>query len=279
MSNNHKSRALMVRTIIAMMVLSLLTIAGPASADEHLCTTYRSGGTRTEKVAPHRYVSVTIRSESGSITYTDVRRGDVLKARNGEVFINYTVCRYENTYDQACLEPDSDLTLFQIGVVDPRDDTIPGGWKAWFGAAEYPANDAFFAGGATFTVTRGDNPTPEFPGYLAPMRMSEILIANPRVEQDRPLTDAAPSVTIEWNQCEPADVEFEYARYGSESDDLELDGMTVPSSAGSEQIGNVTVFDLGSLSAGEHSLTIAYVGGGTGNGHYIDAIRLEALQR
>ncbi len=197
-------------------------------------------------------------------------RGDVPGVEGASVSATVTVCT-----TAICLAADQDATLFQIGVFDPVDDSIPGGWKPYYGAAEFPANDEFASEGVTFTVAETLDPNPDFPGYLAPMRMSEILAANPNVEQDRPLTDAAPRVTIVWTQCLEASATFYYARYGSESDDVTLDGVTVAEPVSQEGILITEIYDLGVLAPGTHELTIAYVGGGRGDGHYIDALRLE----
>ena len=198
-------------------------------------------------------------------------RGDVPGVEGASVSATVTVCA-----TAVCLAADQDATLFQIGVFDPVDDSIPGGWRPYYGAAEFPANDEFAAEGVTFTVTETLDPTPDFPGYLAPMRMSEILAANPNVEQMRPLTNAAPSVTIQWTQCLESDVTFYYARYGSESDDVSVDGGTVAEPVSEEGVLITEIYDLGVLAPGAHELTITYVGGGNGDGHYIDALRLEA---
>jgi hypothetical protein len=177
-----------------------------------------------------------------------------------------------------CLSPGPDTVIFQIGTFDPVDESTPGGPRAWDGALEYPANDNFYAGGKTLAVTDTLNPNPDFPGYLATMSMSDILAAHPKVPQDRPLTDAAPSVTLQWTQCKWAHVTMTYARYGSESDDVTLDGVSVGTPISQEDILITELYDFGNVAPGKHEITISYVGDGRNDGHYIDAIRLEGTK-
>ncbi len=157
-----------------------------------------------------------------------------------------------------CLKPDADLTVWQIGTFE--GDT-------GFGAGEYPATDSHWDL-FEYTAT-GIDLTPDFPGYLAPGNMSTV------VGDGRLPTDAATAVAISWTQCRTLDLTLEYGRYGSETDLAYLDGVLVGELAIEENAPTTLLVELEAVPAGDHTLTIEYIGGGVGNGHYIDALRME----
>jgi hypothetical protein len=169
---------------------------------------------------------------------------------------------------QTCLDPDADGILWQIGQEEGPVE------KAELGALEYPANDTWVAV-AEYTAT-GIDTAPDFPGYLADKRLSEILedLGFP----ERTPTDAAEQIVISWEQCRGLGLVIEYGRYGSEEDAVTLDGESVEGlSAGGENVDAVVESDPLTIEEGGHSLTITYVGAGVANGHYIDYLRARVV--
>jgi hypothetical protein len=73
------------------------------------------------------------------------------------------------------------------------------------------------------------------------------------------------------------ELELYYGRFGSEINEIYMDGELVTAFEGSGE----NIYDLfyspisGHFAAGEHTLSILYTGGGSNNGHFIDFIRLE----
>lgn len=170
---------------------------------------------------------------------------------------------------QDCLAPNEDGILWQIGQPDAPVA------KAELGALEYPANDTWVE---EFQYTAfGIDETPDFPGYLAPDKLSTIL------EQlgfpPRTPTDAAQTVVIDWVQCKGYNLVIEYGRFGSEADLVELDGDVVEGlSAGGENVDAAVESEPIALPKADHTLTISYSGGGSANGHYIDYLRARLVQ-
>ena len=65
-----------------------------------------------------------------------------------------------------------------------------------------------------------------------------------------------------------------YARYGSETDLIRLDGDDLARVAVAESLGAEFKISLPQLSQGTHTITVEYAGGGSDNGHHIDYIKL-----
>jgi hypothetical protein len=75
----------------------------------------------------------------------------------------------------------------------------------------------------------------------------------------------------------PLDNDFvlAYSRYGSEINDISLDGDWITSTVGpGEGVHRLFSVPLGALSSGAHTVTLRYAGGGSGGNHWIDAIGL-----
>jgi hypothetical protein len=161
-------------------------------------------------------------------------------------------------------EANGPVTLWQIGSFD-------GAVKARVGASEYPATDSFFP---TFNYTAsGIDLTPNFPGVISDTTLSAVLPPG----DTRPLTDAAETVTIQFSVpfCDYDTATLHYDRYGSEADELSLDGTVFDTVSGVELRFQTFTFNLGPISAGSHQLKIVYKDGGVNNGHYIDALKFE----
>jgi len=68
-----------------------------------------------------------------------------------------------------------------------------------------------------------------------------------------------------------------FGRAGSEIDEIYLDGNLIASvgDLGQEGIWDNYIISLNNVGIGEHTLSIAYIGGGSDNGHFIDYLQLE----
>lgn len=155
------------------------------------------------------------------------------------------------------------FTLWQIGKPDGAVNPI-------VGALEYPANGFWFAS-FDYTIGADADPinAPTMPGYIGLVNVCDIV-------GGRPCTDTAASVTINFDlECDYSEggLTLFYDRYGSESDNLYLDGVNFATISTTEIGFQPLTFDL-SAAAGSHTLKIEYYGGGLANGHYIDYLKL-----
>ena len=158
------------------------------------------------------------------------------------------------------------VTLWQIGTPNGAVNPI-------VGAGEYPANRAY---SDNFEYTVGDDTepinAPSIPGYIGSVNVCDIA-------SNRPCTDTTAQLNIHFTlNCYYAAEELTliYDRYGSEVDDILLDGDSVGTVSGTEGGFSQFAIPLEALSAGDHTITIRYAGGGDANGHYIDYLKLTA---
>jgi len=160
--------------------------------------------------------------------------------------------------------------LFRVGEVDGNVDPI-------IGADEFEVNNLHIDSyaidfGTSFPFT-GDVQNELRPGYLSDQRLGDI------VSDGRPLTYATSSYGFTFELTSPyTDMLFTYGRYGSESDEL-VSGLYDygnPYKITGPGEGNYQVLDfiLGDVGVGKHSITIAYMGEGVKNGHYVDFFEL-----
>ncbi len=159
--------------------------------------------------------------------------------------------------------------LFRVGEVDGNVNPI-------IGADEFAANNDYDGrqtidfGSLAFT---GDVQNELLPGYLSVRRIGDI------VSDGRPLTDATSSYQFAFElTSDYTDMLFTYGRYGSETDeivsDLYLNGNPFNITGPGEGNYQVLNFDLGDLCVDNYLITVNYLGGGFGNGHYIDFFEL-----
>lgn len=156
------------------------------------------------------------------------------------------------------------VVLWQIGKPDGPVNPIAG-------SAEYPANNAFSAQ-VDYTIGVDPDPidSPSSPGYIGPDNVCAFA-------GGRPCTDTTAKLVIHFTLgCDygEGDLTLIYDRYGSESDKLLLDEVLFATISATEGGFRQFQFDLGAVSAGDHTLTIDYAGGGSGNGHYVDYLKL-----
>lgn len=143
------------------------------------------------------------------------------------------------------------------------------------GAAEYPATRAWYEIFDYYVGTDSDPiNSPSMPGLIGPMNVCDIPGVTPR-----PCTDTTARLNIHFGlvcNYDPGELTLIYDRYGSEADDLYLDEASLGRISGTGE-GRFQHFkiDLGAVSSGNHVISIAYAGGGAGNGHYIDYLKLE----
>jgi hypothetical protein len=142
------------------------------------------------------------------------------------------------------------------------------------GALEYPATRAWSPAFDYYVGTDSDPVnSPHMPGYIGPVNVCDI-------DPNRPCTDATAELNIHFTlDCHynGGELIFVYDRYGSESDDLYLDGVSLGTAHGTvDGAYQQFEFDLGSVPPGDHSITIEYAGGGDDNGHYVDYVRLRS---
>ena len=169
------------------------------------------------------------------------------------------------TYFRYCMQGD----LWQIGT--PHGDVNP-----IDGSAEYPANRGY-TDEFLYIVGCDVDPigAPTIPGLIGSINVCDI------VSDGRPCTDTTEKLVIEFElYCNYAEGELTliYDRYGSETDTLYFDNNITPFATlvctGYE--GKLKQFELSlpEANAGTHTITIAYEGGGSANGHYIDYLKL-----
>jgi hypothetical protein len=157
------------------------------------------------------------------------------------------------------------LDVWQIGKPDGAVDPIQG-------AAEYPATRAYTEEFDYYVGTDSDPiNSPSMPGYIGPANVCDFA-------GGRPCTDTTANLNIHFGlACNYDDGELTlvYDRYGSEADDLYLDGDWFANVSATEGGFHPFSFDLGAVPSGNHTITIEYAGGGSGNGHYIDYLQLQ----
>ena len=146
------------------------------------------------------------------------------------------------------------------------------------GASEYPATGAFTAE-FDYSVPGGTTLSPIMPGYIGSQNVCNI-------SENRPCTDTTQLLNLNFNlQCDynnTGELFFYYDRYGSESDELYFDLVSdepyfaiVAATEGN--FGTYTfdmVQEVGQIAKGNHTITVKYAAGGSGNGHYIDYLKL-----
>jgi hypothetical protein len=158
------------------------------------------------------------------------------------------------------------LDVWQIGKPDGAVDPIQG-------AAEYPATRAWTP---TFDYYVGTDldpiNSPSMPGYIGPANVCDFA-------GGRPCTDTTANLNIHFGLAcnyENGELTLVYDRYGSESDNLYLDGSWFATISATEGGFRQFSFPLEAASSGNHTITIEYAGGGSGNGHYIDYLKLQS---
>lgn len=138
------------------------------------------------------------------------------------------------------------------------------------GADEYPANGQWYP---SFDYNINSSvAAPAMPGYIAPANVCNF------VNDGRACTDSTARLNLNFYlQCPVGNATFVYGRYGSETDQILLDGVELNQiSAGGEGNFSEETYDLGYLTGGTHTISIVYVGGGSNNGHYIDSVSLKS---
>lgn len=165
----------------------------------------------------------------------------------------------------------AEYDIWQIGF--PHGDMNP-----IDGSAEYPANGKIYTSPQFIYDVGSDlDPinAPEFPGYIAPKNVCDIA-------PGRPCTDTAVQIDINFTlDCDYADGELTliYDRYGSEADIIFLDDTAIATVSATEGGFKQFQISLGSVLEGPHKITIAYLGSGSDNGHYIDYLKLVSTKR
>lgn len=157
--------------------------------------------------------------------------------------------------------------MWQIGTRDGNVNPI-------LGASEYPATGAFTESFHYYLGTDLDPiNSPSIPGYLGTQNVGDIAL------DSRPPTDTSRELNIHFALARDylaGELFLLYGRYGSENDVLSLDGNSILTVDYGIENGFLELgFDLGPLAGGDHTITLAYNGEGTANGHYIDYIQLE----
>lgn len=157
-----------------------------------------------------------------------------------------------------------ELDAWQIGTPHGAIDPIDG-------AAEYPANRAYTDEFDYYVGTDLDPiNSPSMPGYIGPANVCDFA-------GGRPCTDTTANLNIHFGLAcnyDNGELTLVYDRYGSESDNLYLDGSWFATISATEGGFRQFSFDLEAASSGNHTITIEYAGGGSGNGHYIDYLKL-----
>jgi len=177
---------------------------------------------------------------------------------------------------------DTWVPLWQIGTIDGPQSN-----NAAYGALEFPgvattdplSSWKYFV---TFDYEVGSDSdainSPSMPGYIGTKNVCDVNTSRPEC------TDTTKLLNINFDLAcnyDPGELKLTYARYGSESDIVTLDGVPVP--LGDPLGENKWLEEELSLplagtaaSIGSHKLSIEYNGGGEGNGHYIDYLKLES---
>jgi hypothetical protein len=152
--------------------------------------------------------------------------------------------------------------VWQIGKPDGDVNPIDG-------AAEYP-EDRAYNDEVTYYVGTDSDPinSPTIPGLIGPFNVCDI-------DPNRPCTDTTAQLNIHFTLDHGGEFTLVYDRYGSETDALSLDDVSLGTVSGTgEGRFQHNEIDLGDVSSGNHVISIAYVESGAGNGHYIDYLKL-----
>lgn len=154
-------------------------------------------------------------------------------------------------------------TIWQIGTFD-------GNVGPENGSREFLSNSDFID---TYNYNVDLNPddevlAPSLPGYLDYQSSAPN---SPR--------SAAREINIEFNLDQTyEDSHLVFSRYGSENNDILLDGSLIATTIGpGEYINRSYVIDLGTLGFGSHTISLRYAGGGVDSGNYIDALQLSGI--
>ncbi len=153
-------------------------------------------------------------------------------------------------YNALGIEFNTPVTIWQIGQFD---DSV----------AEFSETEEFHDVFNYAVDANTDNETlgPQFPGHLYTSLYPTLTGMTAR--------EVHISFTCEYIYT---DVTLYYKRFGSDIDDIMLDGRLVESFSGAEETHEI---DLDTLAVGEHTLSIIYVGNVVDNGNHIDALKLE----
>ena len=157
--------------------------------------------------------------------------------------------------------------VWQIGTPHGSVDPI-------LGAGEYPATGLFTDSFDYFVGTDVDPiNAPSIPGYLGTMNVGQI------ANDGRPYTNTTAELNIFFTlerDFVAGELALVYGRYGSESDAIFLDDVSIATIGYGVEGGMMNVrMDLGAVPSGPHVITLAYNGDGDANGHYIDYIQLD----
>jgi len=169
-------------------------------------------------------------------------------------------------------------TLWQIGTPDGNVGPIQG-------SSEFPVtgdtsveSSWVWVASQDYNIGYDEDPIslPSAYGYIGPDNVRAF------TSDTRPPTDTTAELNIYFDlycDYEAGDLVLYYDRYGSEQDnvwiDLHIDGATLLGSPSATEGGfQQFVYFLPAMDAGPHSISIVYVGGGSGNGHYIDYLKL-----
>jgi hypothetical protein len=150
------------------------------------------------------------------------------------------------------------IVLWQVGVFDQnfRDMSLGEDYGGPYNADNNPTNDC---GG----IPSDDCVDPDFPGILGAKSHSSGV----------QWTD---SVTINFESPSCSEAMLLYSRAGVENDEVIFDGNSLGVVSSLEGVYDRFDFDIGSLTAGSHSVTINYLGGNNtpDDLHAVDAIAL-----
>ncbi|MGI2336757.1 MAG: hypothetical protein ACRKGH_09010 [Dehalogenimonas sp.] len=159
--------------------------------------------------------------------------------------------------------------LWQIGTPNGAVNPIAG-------SAEYPVNGAWDEE-YDYVVGVDTDPigAPSIPGYIGSQNVAGI------ANDGRPATWTTQRLNIQFDLCDAfqaGELVLIYDRYGSETDNVYFDFDGTPFAIVAATEGGFQHFELAlpATTAGTHTITIAYEGGGDANGHYIDYLKLIA---
>jgi hypothetical protein len=156
------------------------------------------------------------------------------------------------------------LMLWQYGVEDQsysEFQTVAGG----FFEANYTVNLGHVSVSSPVLYSGSDSP-----GYLNTQNPFPLYpwVTVPTVE----------ILTFEFTlESKFSQLDLYYGRFGSEFDYIHFDGVDIFKADGTAEV-QWDLFEIaimGDIGAGAHTLSIAYGGGDSDNGHFIDFIRLE----
>lgn len=162
----------------------------------------------------------------------------------------------------------SGVIQWTVGDIEGISTNPPETRPEIVGADEFPAANQYYPVREVNIDTGGAGMV----GYIGDLNVCNYVPLN-----TRPCTDTAGVINLNFTlQCNVGEATFRYGRYGSETDLVLLDGAQFDVIVGTgEQNFREDIYELGPLSAGPHTITIDYAGGGANNGHYIDYVQLE----